>query len=188
MQSEDDPNNLHARLDTANSLIKTHIIANLTLSLVPVPVFDVAALTVTQMNMLRSLCELYDVPFDDTDIKPILIALAGGSLPVVGLLGLSSALKLIPGVGTLAGGASLSITSGALTYAVGQTFVIHFESGGTLEDFDVKRAGVFFQRELAAGKLFVAEMKKELQAAGKDNAPDQSTHAESQNKASTAKA
>lgn len=151
-----------SKIDGANSVIKTHIIASLTLGLVPVPLFDVAALTATQMNMLRSLSELYDIPFDDADIKPMLMALVGGSLPVISLMGLSSAIKMIPGIGTLIGSASLAVTAGALTYAFGQVFVMHFESGGTFEDFDAKQAKAFFEREFEAGKAFVEEIKKEI--------------------------
>lgn len=158
------------RIQAANSTIKTHIIASLALGLVPVPVFDIAALAATQMNMLRSLSEIYAVPFDDADVKPIVTALVGGSLPVLGVLGLSSLVKVIPGIGTLAGGASVAVTAGALAYAFGQVFVMHFESGGTFENFEAKSARAFFAREFEAGKAFVEEVKKEFKEADADTA------------------
>lgn len=151
-----------ARLITANNSVKNHIIASMAVGLVPLPMFDMAALTSTQMNMLRSLSEHYDVSFEDTDMKSLLMTLLSGSLPVLGVVGLSSFAKLIPGVGTLAGGASLSLTSGAVTYAVGQTFIMHFEAGGTFEDFDPKQAQAFFKREIEAGKAFVQSIKDDL--------------------------
>ncbi|MDO7639077.1 MAG: hypothetical protein MUQ61_00270, partial [OM182 bacterium] len=45
--------------------------------------------------------------------------------------------KLIPVIGTLVGGLSLSALGAASTYAVGKVFVEHFEKGGTLANFSV---------------------------------------------------
>ncbi|CAA6828361.1 MAG: GTPase domain-containing protein [uncultured Thiotrichaceae bacterium] len=148
----------------ANNIVKNHIIASITLGLVPIPLFDLAALTTTQMNMLRSLSELYDVPFEDSNSKSLVTSLVGGSLPVLGVLGLSSFAKLIPGIGSLVGSASLSITAGAVTYAVGQVFIMHFSEGGTLDDFNPKQAQVYFKREFEAGKTFVQDIKDEVKA------------------------
>ena len=148
----------------ANNIVKNHIIASIGLGLIPAPLLDLSALTITQMNMLRSLSEYYGQPFDDTDTKSLITSLIGGSLPVIGVLGLSSFAKLLPGVGTLAGSASLSLTAGAVTYAVGQVFIMHFEQGGSLEDFDVKQAKAYFEQEFKAGKSFVKEIRDELKA------------------------
>ena len=148
----------------ANSTVKNHIIASMTLGLVPIPLFDLAALTATQMNMVSSLARHYDVDVEDSDMKSLLTSLAGGSLPVLSVLGLSSVTKLIPGIGTLAGSASVSVIAGAMTYAIGQVFIMHFEAGGTLEDFDPKQARAFFKREFTTGKAFVANLRDELKA------------------------
>lgn len=146
----------------ANNIVKNHIIASITLGLIPAPLVDLSALTMTQTNMLRSLSEHYELPFNDMDSKSLITSLIGGSLPVIGILGLSSFAKLIPGIGTLVGSASLSITAGAVTYAVGQVFIMHFEQGGSLEDFDAKQAKTYFEREFKAGKSFVKAMRDEL--------------------------
>ncbi len=163
IKNRDEPQNT-SQIDSieANNIVKNHIIASISLGLIPAPLLDLSALTVTQMNMLRCLSEHYEKPFDDTDSKSLITSLVGGSLPVIGVLGLSSFAKLIPGVGTLVGSASLSLTAGAVTYAVGQVFIMHFEQGGSLEDFDTKQAKAFFEREFKAGKSFVKEMRDEL--------------------------
>ncbi len=148
----------------ANNIVKNHIIASLTLGLVPVPLFDLAALTATQMSMLRGLSEHYEIPFDDSEYKSLLASLVAGSLPVLGVVGLSSLTKFIPGIGSLIGSASLSVSAGAVTYAVGQVFISHFESGGTFDDFEPKHASDYFKREFQAGKVFVSQMKDELKA------------------------
>ncbi len=146
----------------ASSIVKNHMITSMGLGLVPIPLFDVSALTTVQMNMLRSLSAHYGVPVRDQDLKSMLLSLAGGAMPVLAIVGLSSFAKVIPGIGTLAGSASLSILAGAVTYAVGQTFILHFEAGGTLENFDPKQAQAFFRRELAMGKCLVHSIRDEI--------------------------
>jgi len=162
----------------ASNIVKNHIIASMTLGLVPVPLFDLAALVTTQMNMLRSLGYYYDIPDADTDTKSLVTSLIAGSLPVLGVVGLSSLTKLIPGVGTLVGSASLSLSAGAVTYAVGNTFIMHFEAGGTLEDFEPKQAQAFFKQELSKGKQFVKEVRAEMKGPVADAEPVEPSEAE----------
>jgi len=149
----------------ANNIIKNHIIASITLGLIPIPLIDLSALTATQMNMLRSLSDHYDVPFDNSETKALITSLVSGSLPVLSVVGLSSFAKLIPGVGTLVGSASLSVIAGAVTYAVGQVFTTHFEAGGTLEDFNPKQTQAFFKQKFKEGKSFVRNLSDEVKAA-----------------------
>jgi uncharacterized protein (DUF697 family) len=149
---------------SADNIVKNHIIASITLGLIPIPLLDISALTATQMNMLRSLSDHYEIPFNDMDSKSLLMSLIGGSLPVLSVVGLSSFIKIMPGIGSLVGSASLSISAGSMTYAVGQVFIQHFESGGTLEDFSPKHAQDFFKQEFEAGKLIVKELRNEIKS------------------------
>lgn len=145
----------------AENIIKSHVIASMALGLVPIPLFDIAALSTTQLSLLKQLCEYYDVPFENFDIKSLLTSLVGGSLPIMSVVGLSSLIKVIPGLGTIAGMASLSITAGSVTYAVGKVFTKHFEEGGTFEDFDIKQAKRLLKSEFEHGKSVVSAIKDE---------------------------
>lgn len=145
---------------TAKNVVKSHMIAGMSLGLIPAPLFDIAALTGTQVNMLRTLCKQYEVDFDEQKGKALLTSLVGGSLPVMTVLGLSSVVKLIPGVGTVGGGLSMSVLSGASIYATGQVIIRHFDLGGTLEDFDSKYWQKYFKEEFEEGKLFVKNLTK----------------------------
>ena len=147
---------------TANSIIKNHIIASIGTGLVPIPLVDISALTAIQTNLLRQLSKHYGVPVHEWKLKPLLWSLVGGVTPVMAVASLSSIAKVMPGIGTLAGSASLGLLAGAITYAVGQTFMLHFEAGGTLENFDPKVAQAFFQRELTVGKRFVQSIRDEI--------------------------
>jgi len=139
----------------ANNIIKNHVIGGFALGLIPFPLLDIAALSSTQLNMLRNLSSHYRVSFDKDLGKSLVISLISGSLPVLTIIGLSSMFKLIPGIGTLGGSASLSLLAGAVTYATGQVFIKHFDQGGTLQDFDAGQFTRFFKQELAKGKTFV---------------------------------
>ena len=158
---------------SANNTIKNHVIASMGLGLIPVPLVDVSALTATQLSLLQKLCMLYEVPFEEGDLKPLLTSLAGAALPVMGIVGVSSLVKAIPGIGTLGGSASLSVIAGAITYAVGQTFAIHFAAGGNLEDLDIKQAKVFFKSEIDSGKKFVQSLRNEFKMAKEEAAAAQ---------------
>lgn len=146
---------------TAKNIVKTHMMAGMSLGLVPAPLFDVAALTGVQMNMLRTLSKYYEIDFDEQKSKALLTSLLSGSVPVLTVISLSSFAKLIPGIGTLAGGVSMTVLSGAVIYATGQVLIKHFDLGGTLEDFDGKYWHAYFKQELEEGKLFVkSQLKK----------------------------
>ena len=90
--------------------------------------------------MLRRLSELYDVPFSDNVGKSVLASLAGSLIPASAAsttaMGVTSALKLIPGVGTIIAAVTMPAFSAGATYLIGKVFVQHFASGGTLLDFN----------------------------------------------------
>ena len=50
---------------SAQNIVKSHMVAGSALSLLPIPLFDLAALSGTQLNLLRFLCKHYDVNFDE---------------------------------------------------------------------------------------------------------------------------
>lgn len=139
----------------AQNVIKTHMVSGMALGLLPAPLFDIVALSGVQLNLLRNLCKHYGVVFDEQLGKGVVTALMSGSLPVLTVLGLSSVAKLIPGIGTVGGGISMTVLAGASIYATGQVLVRHFEAGGTLQNFDGKHWRTFFKQQLEEGKAFV---------------------------------
>lgn len=145
------------RLAQGESTIKNYVMASMALGLVPVPVFDVVAIVGVQLKMIHALARQYEVPFQRNLAKSIVLSLMGGVLPVAVTVGAASLFQVFPVVGTLAGGASVSILAGALTYAVGRVFQQHFEAGGTLMDFDVKKVRDRFKFEFKRGKKVAAD-------------------------------
>jgi uncharacterized protein (DUF697 family) len=145
----------------AERIVGKHMLAGMALSALPVPILDVAALTATQLNLLDNLSTHYGVEFNKERGKAMLAALFGGSLPTILLMGLSSLVKTIPGIGTVAGGAGLSVTAGAVIYATGRVFIGHFEAGGELKDFDGRQHREHFQQALKDGPVINMQESRE---------------------------
>lgn len=115
----------------ANTIIRSHVLWAMGGGLIPIPLVDFAAVTAIQLEMIQQLAQLYGVDYSRSSGKMFVSALTGTTLARLG----ASFIKAIPGVGTFIGGASMAITSGASTYAVGQVAIDHFSGGGSLSDF-----------------------------------------------------
>ena len=122
--------------------------------LFPLPGVDVVLIGGTNVLMLRELSALYGVEFSATRGRALVSALVAGSVPPVlaGVAGFSRFLKFVPVVGQLLAPFGTSVFAAATTYAVGQVFIRHYESGGTLLDFNPARMRAYFREQFARGK------------------------------------
>ena len=144
----------------ANSIIKNHVIASMGLSLIPVPLVDLVALSGVQLKMLHNLARLYQVPFSENAGKSLIAALVGGVMPTSTAMTVASFAKVIPGLGTAAGVVSVSALGGATTYAIGNVFMQHFETGGTLLDFEPARMREYFAAKLQEGRQVASRLRR----------------------------
>jgi uncharacterized protein (DUF697 family) len=124
------------RRAAAVKLVKRFSLWSGVAGLVPVPLADLAAVTGVQIQMLRRLSQIYDVPFSENRGKAIIAGLAGTMVPASSSLGAASLLKGIPLLGITVGALTMPALSVGATYAIGMAFIQHFISGGTLLDFD----------------------------------------------------
>ena len=124
------------RDQAASKLVDRFAIWSGVAGLVPLPVVDVLAVGGLQLQMLRRLSQIYDVEFSENRGKALIAALAGCMIPATSGMGAASALKAIPVVNILAAGFVMPVLSAGATFAIGKAFVQHFESGGTLLDFN----------------------------------------------------
>ena len=124
------------RDQAASKLVDRFAIWSGVAGLVPLPVVDVLAVGGLQLQMLRRLSQIYDVEFSENRGKALIAALAGSMIPATSGMGAASALKAIPVVNILAAGFVMPVLSAGATYAIGKAFIQHFESGGTLLDFN----------------------------------------------------
>lgn len=144
---------LETRVARANESVKSHMLAASVIGLLPLPVIDMVALTGIQLNMLHRLAKLYEMEFAKDRGKALIAALLGGGVPLSLTSSVGSLTKVVPVYGSLVGRISLTVFGAASTYAVGKLFIQHFESGGTLLNFDPQAVRERFAEELEAGKI-----------------------------------
>lgn len=155
-------NSLDERQGKAQSIVHRNVVWALGIGLVPLPIVDFIGVTGVQLKMLRELSQLYDVSFSEQLAKKIIVSLAAG----LGSAGIGAALavslfKFVPVVGLTVGPLSLPILGGAFTLTVGRVFVAHFESGGTILDFNPKTIREHFRKEFERAKQTVTQIKKD---------------------------
>jgi uncharacterized protein (DUF697 family) len=130
------PASTEERHDVADKLVDRFSIWSAVAGLVPLPVVDVLAVGGLQVQMVRRLSQMYGVEFSANRGKTLIAALAGCMIPATSGMGAASALKAVPILGLLASGFVMPVLSAGATFAIGKAFIQHFESGGTLLDFN----------------------------------------------------
>ena len=142
----------------ADTIVKNHIVWAMGAGLIPVPIVDFFAVGGIQLDMIRQLCKLYDQDFRESEGKAIITSLTGSGLA---RMGAKAMVKFIPGIGSVIGGVTMAVLSGASTYALGEVFKKHFETGGTFLDFDPKRLKKVYNEKFEKGKKVAEQVKKE---------------------------
>ncbi len=156
MNDSDENKNKAIRTKHADTIIRNHVIWSMGAGLIPVLIADIFAVSALQLDMIRQLCKVYDVDFKETQGKAIVTSLTSSTLA---RLGARSVIKLIPGVGSLIGGAAVSVFAGSSTYALGEVFKLHFETGGTILDFDPERLKKKYKEMFEKGKSVATDLK-----------------------------
>ncbi|MCF8502239.1 MAG: YcjF family protein [Rhodospirillum sp.] len=142
-----------ARLNEANRLVRRASAWGFGAGCIPFPLVDIATVTGVQLKMISNLSSLYGIPFRDHTAKNIVAGLLGSIVPQsLAAGGVGSLLKAVPVVGGALGLLSMPSFSSAATYAIGQVFIRHMESGGTLLDFNIDKMREHFIEEFEAKK------------------------------------
>ena len=143
-------------------IIRHHMKWAMGAGLIPLPIVDLFAVTGIQLDMIRQLCKLYDIPFNEKDGRAIVTSLTGAGTARLG----ANLVKAIPGVGSLLGGLTMSVLSGASTFAVGGVFRRHLETGGTILDFDSKSLRKMYDDLFEKGRDMATDMDTNAKPAG----------------------
>ncbi len=146
------------RAKHADTIIKNHIVWSMGAGLIPVPILDFFAVSGIQLDMIRQLCKLYDQDFKESQGKAIITSLTGSG---IARMGAKAMVKFIPGVGSVLGGVTMAVLSGASSYALGEVFKKHFDTGGTFLDFDPERLKKMYNEKFEKGKKVAEQIKKE---------------------------
>lgn len=145
--------------DSANKTIRTHVLSAMGVGLIPIPVIDLLGISGVQINLVRKLANIYEVPYTRDKIKNILTPLVGGAVPVMSATTMISLFKAIPVIGQTTGALAVSLTSGAVTYAVGKVFLQHFASGGTFLTFDPDKVKDYYESMVKEGRGVASDLK-----------------------------
>lgn len=145
------------KLNAANTIVLEQTGFATAAGLIPIPIADLVAVTAIHMDMIKQIAIVYEVDYSENTGKKLISAIGGTIIARIG----SSAIKVIPGIGTLIGELTGAAVAAATTYALGKTFIWHFSNGGTFEDMDINKAKEIFNTEIIKGKKVAAEMEKE---------------------------
>ena len=99
---------------------------------IPIPGIELAAVSTSQVLMIREISREYGVDFSWRRANILVAALFGGITSSASMLLLTRVLLPFASVLSLAG------LNASITYILGQAFSVHFNAGGTLDDFDIK--------------------------------------------------
>ena len=150
------------KLDRARALVRRNVLWALGIGLLPFPVADFVALTGFQVKMIRELSDLYGVPFHDKRARTLVWSLVTGlgSVVLTGAIA-GSLVKSVPLIGQVLGVVGVAAVAGALTQAMGDLFIMHFEAGGTLLTFDVEAMRAHFRQEYMQARITVQRIHKD---------------------------
>lgn len=159
------PQDPAARLARAEGIIHRNVLWALGAGIVPFPIADLVAIIAVQVKLLKELSDVYSVPFREDLAKKLTASLVSGlgGVSVGAIVGMSMA-KFIPIVGTTLGVVAVPVVAGACTHATGRVFVMHFESGGTLLDFDPNTVREHYKAEFEAAKEKVTKLQADAPA------------------------
>ncbi len=138
-------------------IIRNHVLWAMGAGLLPIPLVDFTAVTAVQLDMLKDLAAHYGVNYDRSSGKAFVSALTGTTLASIG----ASLVKAIPGLGSVLGGVSMSLMSGASTYAVGQVVRQAYATSGSLDGLDLSVARKAYEDAFAQGKSYVSDLQQE---------------------------
>ena len=139
-------------------IVRGHVLWAMGAGFIPIPLFDIAAVTAIQMDALKKLAEEEGVDYTTDGGKQFVTALTGSTFARLG----ASLVKGIPGVGTLIGGVSMSAMSAASTYAVCQVALSHFRTERNFLNVDIDDAKKLYEKALEKGKTFAKSLEKEV--------------------------
>lgn len=142
----------------ADTIIRNHSVWSLGAGAIPLALADLAAVSAVQVDMIRSLCEVYDVDFSATKGKALVSSITSAALARVGA---ASVVKLVPIAGTLVGSVTGGVLAGASSFALGTAFKTHLSSGGTILDLDPDRLKKVYRDQFEKGKEKVKEWQTE---------------------------
>jgi len=154
------------REQEARKVVKSYLWWAAGVSMIPLVCMDMAAVAGVQLKMLADISKIYDVPFEKNSGKVALTSLGAFFVPHAAAFGtVASMFKAIPVVGTMVGSPAAAVFSWGYTWAVGNVFIQHFETGGTFLNFDAEKLKEYFQAQFEEGRTMGSRAEKQEEPA-----------------------
>lgn len=141
-------------IDTTSpdTIIKNHTWFSAVPGFMPIPILDIIGISAVQLDMVKQLCKYYNCAYSEQKGKAIVMSFTGSTMSRIPAYSLRSIVKTIPVVGWALGGLSLSAFAASSTYALGQVFKEHLDTGGTLHDLNPESFKAFYKKQFEKGK------------------------------------
>ena len=140
---------LESKKKAAQALVATAVAGSFGEGFAPIPFSDAALLVPTQVGMIAGITVIFGLDISKSFLTSFVSATIGSAgATVLGKAIVSNLLKLIPGVGTVAGGFISGTTAGLLTTALGSAYIMIME--------------MVYKGEIDKEKLYTDEGQKEM--------------------------
>ena len=111
-------------LEKADNVVLGFVAATGATGAIPIPFADAPLLIGEQVAMMAAINAVFKMDVGKDVLKSLATAAIGvGGATVLGKTIVSNVLKLIPGVGSVAGGAISAATAGVITLALGKAYI-----------------------------------------------------------------
>jgi uncharacterized protein (DUF697 family) len=149
----------------AMAIVKTWSQWAVVAGLTPVPILDTLALSGAQIKLIQLLCKHYEVPFEQKVAIAVAAGLIGGTATSAIATGMTRLLmKNIPIAGQIFNLTVEPALSFGSTYAIGASFVRHFESKGNLSNFKSEQMQDYATEQYQKGKKMFFSKKSAVPA------------------------
>ena len=117
--------NLELKKRKAQAIVGTAAASAAITGAVPIPFSDAVLLVPEQIGMMAGITAAFGVPVDKAALTAVLSATIGtGGATLLGRTIVTNLIKLIPGAGSVIGGAISAATAAALTAALGEAYIV----------------------------------------------------------------
>ncbi|GHS94377.1 hypothetical protein AGMMS50276_06900 [Synergistales bacterium] len=133
-------------IEKADNVVLASVAATGATGAIPIPFADAPLLIAEQVTMMVAINAIFGFNISKDTLKSLVTAAIGVSgATVIGKTIVANLLKLIPGVGSIAGGAISAATAGLITLALGKAYIwvcVAIKMGKLSEDDLTKKIGI----------------------------------------------
>ncbi|MEL6341005.1 MAG: DUF697 domain-containing protein [Myxococcota bacterium] len=145
----------------ADTILREHMMLAMVGGFVPIPFVDLVASTSVQLDMLKKLALNYNVDFDARSSRAFVTSLTSALGVTTAARFGASAAKLLPGVGTIAGGVTQAVLTGGTTYAVGRVFQGIFREGRDIDALSLAAIRDELENHFRSGMQLARDLARE---------------------------